>query len=209
MLKALRDAGYVVMNRRPEGGVDYVIYDSPQVKEKPKPEKPEVATENTNPQPEKPLTDYPLTENPLTENTGALVSTEKTVSTEEEVITELEKKTKSKKFIKPTVAEIAEYCKSRNNGINPQTFFDYYEASDWIRGKTKIRNWKNCVHTWEQRQEKSHETHQQGNQLRGAAAQSARFHEDLKRFAKGVDSETVQQDAGDLYAPVDKRVSNY
>ncbi len=61
-----------------------------------------------------------------------------------------EKKSPSKKFIKPTVAEIADYCKSRNNGINPQKFFDHYETSDWMRGKTKIRNWKNCVHTWEQ-----------------------------------------------------------
>ena len=32
MLKALRDAGYVEMQRKAEGGVYYVIFDTPQAK---------------------------------------------------------------------------------------------------------------------------------------------------------------------------------
>ena len=39
---------------------------------------------------------------------------------------------------------------------------NFYEASNWYRGKTKITNWKNCVITWERKrgfiyQEKSEE----------------------------------------------------
>jgi hypothetical protein len=56
-----------------------------------------------------------------------------------------------KKFVKPTVAEIADYCKERKNGINPEAFFAHYEANGWIRGKTPIKDWKACVRTWEQR----------------------------------------------------------
>jgi phage replication O-like protein O len=68
---------------------------------------------------------------------------------------DIKQKTKRKyikeKFLKPTVAEIAEYCKERNNGINAQLFFDHYETSDWKRGNTAIKSWKACVRTWEQR----------------------------------------------------------
>ncbi|HEC73141.1 MAG TPA: helix-turn-helix domain-containing protein [Methylophaga aminisulfidivorans] len=85
---------------------------------------------------------------------------------------------------------------------------DMFWASVVQSGK-KLREKYDTMIAQKRQRETPHETHQQGNQLRGAAAQSASFHEDLKLFAKGVDSETVQQDAGDIYAPLDKRVSNY
>jgi len=58
-------------------------------------------------------------------------------------------KSQNDKFIKPTVEEIAEYCKQRDNTVDPQRFFDYYEACNWFRGKNKIKNWQACVRTWE------------------------------------------------------------
>jgi hypothetical protein len=54
-----------------------------------------------------------------------------------------------KKFIPPTIEEIAAYCEERQNGIDPVKFFNHYEASEWMRGKNKIKNWKACVVTWE------------------------------------------------------------
>jgi hypothetical protein len=59
-----------------------------------------------------------------------------------------------KGFIKPTVEEIENYCKERKNNIDAQTFYDFYEAANWYRGKTKIKDWKACVRTWEQRNNK-------------------------------------------------------
>lgn len=53
------------------------------------------------------------------------------------------------KFIKPTVEQIEEYCEERKNGLNGQKIFDHYEANGWMRGKTKIKDWKACVRTWE------------------------------------------------------------
>jgi|GEM_PF-1446637 len=59
---------------------------------------------------------------------------------------------KSSRFIKPTVEEIAEYCKSRHNSIDPYAFLDFYESKNWYVGKNKMTNWKAAVHTWEHRQ---------------------------------------------------------
>ena len=56
-----------------------------------------------------------------------------------------------KRFSKPTVAEIKDYCTSRNNGIDPQAFFDFYESKGWKIGQTPMKNWQAAVNTWERR----------------------------------------------------------
>ena len=58
-------------------------------------------------------------------------------------------KKKSEKFEKPSVEEITEYCKLRNNAIDPQHFFDFYESKGWLVGKSRMKDWKACVRTWE------------------------------------------------------------
>ena len=55
------------------------------------------------------------------------------------------------RFKKPTVIEIANYCLERSNNIDAETFFDFYESKDWKVGKTKMKDWKACVRTWEKR----------------------------------------------------------
>lgn len=55
----------------------------------------------------------------------------------------------NKRFIAPTVEEVAAYCKERGNSVNPNHFVDHYEANGWMRGKSKIKCWKACVRTWE------------------------------------------------------------
>lgn len=55
------------------------------------------------------------------------------------------------KFVPPTVEEVKAYCLERKNGIDPQAFVDHYTANNWMRGKTKISDWKACVRTWENR----------------------------------------------------------
>ncbi len=58
-------------------------------------------------------------------------------------------------FKKPTVNDIKEYCLERNNGIDSETFFDFYESKNWLIGKNKMKNWKACIRTWEKRQHKT------------------------------------------------------
>ncbi len=56
-----------------------------------------------------------------------------------------------KKFFKPTVEEVAGYCRERNNGIDAQSFVDFYESKGWLVGKTPMKDWKAAVRTWERR----------------------------------------------------------
>jgi hypothetical protein len=45
---------------------------------------------------------------------------------------------------------VTEYCKERNNKVDPQSFVDFYTAKGWMVGKNKMRDWKAAVRTWEQ-----------------------------------------------------------
>ena len=59
---------------------------------------------------------------------------------------------KSARFQKPTVEEIRSYCLERKNGIDPETFYNYYESKGWVIGKNgKMKDWKAAVRTWEKR----------------------------------------------------------
>jgi len=60
----------------------------------------------------------------------------------------------SKKFVKPTIEDIQDYCLERKNGINANAFYDFYESKDWMVGKNKMKDWKACIRTWEQRNKK-------------------------------------------------------
>ena len=56
-----------------------------------------------------------------------------------------------KRFKKPTLEEIIAYCKERNNNIDPQRFYDFYESKGWRVGNQPMKDWKACVRTWEGR----------------------------------------------------------
>lgn len=60
-------------------------------------------------------------------------------------------KEKSTRFIKPTVEQVKEYCKERNNSINAERFVDYYESRGWKVGNASMKDWKASIRTWEQR----------------------------------------------------------
>lgn len=62
-----------------------------------------------------------------------------------------------RKFKKPTIEEIKDYCKERNNGINASSFYDFYESKDWMIGKNKMKDWKACIRTWERNNFKKQE----------------------------------------------------
>ena len=56
---------------------------------------------------------------------------------------------KRKRFVKPTVEEVRQYCIERNNNVNAEQFYDYYESNGWKVGKNSMKDWKACVRTWE------------------------------------------------------------
>jgi hypothetical protein len=60
-----------------------------------------------------------------------------------------EKPKKSKVFVKPTVEEIRAYCTERENSVDAETFFDFYESKGWLIGKNPMKDWQAAVRTWE------------------------------------------------------------
>lgn len=57
--------------------------------------------------------------------------------------------TKRKRFEKPSISDIKQYCMERNNNVNAEQFFDYYESNGWKVGKNSMKDWKAAVRTWE------------------------------------------------------------
>ncbi len=62
---------------------------------------------------------------------------------------------KTKRFQKPLINDIKEYCKERNNKIDAEQFFNWYESKGWYIGKNKMKDWKAAIRTWEQREKKN------------------------------------------------------
>jgi len=61
----------------------------------------------------------------------------------------VKEKTKREVFSKPTIEDITSYCRERNNNVDPQKFYDFYESKGWMVGKNKMKDWKAAVRTWE------------------------------------------------------------
>jgi hypothetical protein len=62
-------------------------------------------------------------------------------------------KVKAKRFVKPNVEDIIDYCNERNNYVDPQKFYDYYSSNGWKVGKNPMKDWKAAVRTWEKNTE--------------------------------------------------------
>lgn len=71
---------------------------------------------------------------------------------------EQNKQTKTKRFTKPTLEEVEQYCSERKNSIDAQTFIDYYESKGWLVGKTPMKDWKAAIRNWERRKENNNTT---------------------------------------------------
>ena len=64
----------------------------------------------------------------------------------------------NKRFKKPILDEIKIYCLERNNNINFETFYDFYESKNWMIGKSKMKDWKAAMRNWERREVKKQTT---------------------------------------------------
>ncbi|MDR2223582.1 MAG: DUF6291 domain-containing protein [Flavobacteriaceae bacterium] len=73
-------------------------------------------------------------------------------------------KSQKQVFKKPTIQEIQEYCQERNNQVDAQRFFDHYESNGWQVGKTKMKDWKAAIRTWERNSFNNQNQNQNGQQ---------------------------------------------
>lgn len=58
-------------------------------------------------------------------------------------------KNDKKVFIPPTFQEVYDYCLSRKNNVDAQRFVDFYTSKGWLVGKSKMKDWKAALRTWE------------------------------------------------------------
>lgn len=53
-----------------------------------------------------------------------------------------------KRFIKPELEEIREFCFEKNINIDVDRFFNYYESKGWKVGVSPMKDWKAAVRNW-------------------------------------------------------------
>ena len=170
-LKELKDAGYLVVNKilpsKETGGkitYEYVIYETPLTHNHQEGENQHLDGQHLDYQP----TENPPQLNTKEENTKELINKE--VSKKENI-------QKKERFAPPSVEEVRAYCLERGNNIDPETFVDFYTSKNWMVGKTKMKDWKASVRTWE-RNNKNRQTPYKPKQV-------DTFIDDLDRIARG------------------------
>lgn len=90
-----------------------------------------------------------------------------------------------RRFVKPTVDEVLAYCAERKNNIDPQYFWDYYEARGWkAGGRSAMKDWRAAVRTWEKN---NFQTSQQKNQgMDGDQSQQSKARALVESWKTGV-----------------------
>ena len=102
--------------------------------------------------------------------------------------------TKRKRFEKPTISDIEQYCIERNNNVNAEQFFDYYESNGWRVGKNSMKDWKAAVRTWERSE------YRKPNSKKNSKEDAINVVNNLMNKLGGVD---VEQPATDLESAID------
>lgn len=54
-------------------------------------------------------------------------------------------------FVRPTVEEVAAYCRERGSEVDPAAFVDHYEANGWRVGAAPMWDWRATLRGWERK----------------------------------------------------------
>jgi uncharacterized protein YdaU (DUF1376 family) len=52
-------------------------------------------------------------------------------------------------FLTPKIEDVREYCRTRQNSVDPAKWHDYYSSNGWKVGKNPMKDWQAAVRTWE------------------------------------------------------------
>lgn len=78
-------------------------------------------------------------------------------------------KEKASAFRPPELFEVESYCADRGNNVDASRFHNFYTSKGWMVGKSKMKDWKAAVRTWEKEDEskkqQSYESSKQYKQL--------------------------------------------
>jgi hypothetical protein len=95
-------------------------------------------------------------------------------------------RTREARFVKPTVEEIAAYCRSRNNGLDANQIWDFYESKGWLIGKSKMKDWRAAVRTWERRKK---------DEPSSASDSSSRYHNGRPKLSNHVNISEAEKNS--------------
>ena len=104
---------------------------------------------------------------------------------------------KRKRFVKPTVEEVKQYCIERNNNVNAEQFFDYYESNGWKVGKNSMKDWKAAVRTWECRE------YRKPTQKKNSKQDAINDLRDLMNEYGGVNEQSNEPSTDDIGSTID------
>jgi len=90
---------------------------------------------------------YDIYQDEEIESNNQLTNNQQT--TNKQLTTNKNDKNNKEVFKAPTIDEIQLYCKQRNNNIDVNKFYDFYESKGWYIGKNKMKDWKASIRTWE------------------------------------------------------------
>ena len=54
-----------------------------------------------------------------------------------------------RRFSLPSLDEVRAYCLERNNRVDPEQWYNFYESKGWMIGKNKMKDWRAAVRIWE------------------------------------------------------------
>ena len=77
------------------------------------------------------------------------------------------------RFAKPSVEEVATYCREKGYGIDAQHFVDYYDSNGWKVGKNPMQDWRATVRSWARRDGKDKQPAAVGSAKPSAVAMAA------------------------------------
>lgn len=60
-----------------------------------------------------------------------------------------DKPPRAARFTPPTVDEVRAYCQERGSSVDPERFIDFYASKGWLVGKTRMKDWRAAVRSWE------------------------------------------------------------
>lgn len=72
---------------------------------------------------------------------------------------------KEKMRIPPTKEEVYKYVKDKNLDVDPEQWWNFYNAKGWFIGRNKMKNWHSAIATWVKRNQVSYNGGQQQSNI--------------------------------------------
>ncbi|MDR2066118.1 MAG: DUF4373 domain-containing protein [Prevotellaceae bacterium] len=90
--------------------------------------------------------------NPVSNGVSAYINPQSKVKESKVNLKEKEKKKKPPSgFIPPSVDEVKNYISEKKYSVDAEVFVAFYTSKDWFVGKSKMRDWRAALVTWQKR----------------------------------------------------------